>query len=298
MNFGVETTMKLRSRLLQVSLLTLSLGLVSSLAHAGTPGLEVCGDVDIEINANCEVWIDIECDTRCEPLLFELSCSKKLWKICDGQCNATLDLDCDRACTEVCVPKCTVDPGNFSCEGTCELDCGASCDAYCQANADSAQCQASCQAECSGRCSLGCEGQLPELSCDERCGDVCGARCEAEANIDCQVKCQAPEFGTCQANISGGCKTQCESDGALFCDGEFIDHGGRLKECVAAIDAYITSHVKVYGEASAECGDGSCMAEASAGISCECRSTEEGGPSPWWTASLLTLLGIRRRRAE
>lgn len=283
--------------LLQRSFLALTLSMVPWVAQAGTAGLEVCGDVDIEVDAQCEVWVEVECDTHCAPIEFELTCSEDLWKICDGMCSASIDLDCTESCTQVCVPDCELDPGNFSCEGRCELDCQASCDAHCAGQTGSAHCSASCEAACSGRCSIGCEGQLPELSCGEKCGDVCGSRCEAEANFDCQVKCQAPRFDSCQAELSGGCKTQCEGDGALFCDGRFIDHGGRLDACVDALEAYLKSKVKVHGHADADCEDGTCHAEVGGGISCDCRAAQGDGPSAWWSASLLALLGLRRRRS-
>ena len=270
------------------------------LPESASAGISACGDIDIEANAKCEVYVEAACVARCEPINFELSCSADLQAACTGSCHAELDLSCQESCASVCVPDCTLDPGSFDCQGECELDCGGKCDAYCAANPGQAHCAASCEAECSAKCSGRCDVELPTATCTERCANVCGASCEAEANLDCQVKCQATGFAQCESELQGGCELECQRpEGALFCDGQFVDHGGKLNECIGALNAYLKSHVTLHGSADAKCDETGCHAEAEAGIACSCTSTQNT-PGQWLWA-LIALPGLslvtRRRRA-
>ena len=48
------------------------------------------------------------------------------------------------------------------------------------------------------------------------------------------------------SELSGGCEAECESpEGALFCDGQYIDHGGNLEECIASLKALFDIDVDV-----------------------------------------------------
>jgi len=107
--------------------------------------------------------------------------------------------------------------------------------------------------------------------------------------MDCYV--------SCQAELSGGCKVQCESpEGNMFCDGQFVDHGDNLAECIRALRAVL--NIEVNAEGSAACEDGACTAEGKV----ECGSgsiTPVRTSMPWYAAvpfGLLGLMLLRRRR--
>ncbi len=86
------------------------------------------------------------------------------------------------------------------------------------------------------------------------------------------------------------CSTE---EGALFCDGNYVDHGGNLAECVDSLRGLL--NIMVSGSAS--CEGNSCMAEGS--ISCDCTAAEpqdnlrNGG---LFALGGLFLFGFARRR--
>jgi hypothetical protein len=112
------------------------------------------------------------------------------------------------------------------------------------------------------------------------------------------VQCQSRGFAECKTRITGGCKARCqEPEGALFCDGNYVDTGNRLKDCIDALNAYL--NVKVQGSASGSCQGNQCQGEASGSISC---AAAPGGGGATGTAALLGVglvaiaAGIARRR--
>jgi len=131
--------------------------------------------------------------------------------------------------------------------------------------------------------------------CEAQCEASCEGSCEAQANIDCQVDCQAGGYVDCKADLQGGCEAQCERpEGALFCDGQYVDHGNNLEECVAALKAQLDVEVEGYAEGS--CMPGSCAGEAGGSISC---AVDRGNDSGWaWGAGLFMLgfAGVTTRR--
>jgi hypothetical protein len=73
--------------------------------------------------------------------------------------------------------------------------------------------------------------------------------------------------------MQGGCEAQCTSpDGALFCDGQYVDHGGNLDACVAALEAAVSASVDLSarGSASSDCTGNMCSAEAEGEASASC----------------------------
>jgi MYXO-CTERM domain-containing protein len=87
--------------------------------------------------------------------------------------------------------------------------------------------------------------------------------------MTCQVDCQAKGFATCETKLEGGCKTACtKPDGALFCDGQYVDVGDQLDQCVADLKSLLQIQVKGYASGDAQCSNGSCTAEGKAGFSC------------------------------
>jgi hypothetical protein len=86
---------------------------------------------------------------------------------------------------------------------------------------------------------------------------------------------------------------QCSGDGAIFCDGEFVDAGGNLQECIDALNAILD--VEVSGSAS--CSGNTCQAEGS--VSLSCAVDEQGYGDQGWLVGLLlagVVAGAARRR--
>jgi MYXO-CTERM domain-containing protein len=166
------------------------------------------------------------CTAMCEPVSVQAACAADLRVDCDGMCNAEIEANCDVDCQAGCEGRCDVDPGNFSCAADCQADCSADCSGSCAADSDSARCEASCKATCSGSCDVECSGTPPSADCKASCEASCSGSCQGKANIDCQIDCQADGFAECEAMLEGGCEAQCEKpEGAIFCDGQFVDAG-------------------------------------------------------------------------
>src|SRR4029079_8494531 len=105
--------------------------------------------------------------------------------------------------------------------------------------------------------------------CKAKCQASCGGSCDADANMDCQVDCQSKSFVKCETDLTGGCTTACSKpDGALFCDGQYVDVGDQLDKCVADLKALLQIEVTGYAYGDAQCSGGSCTAEGEAGCSC------------------------------
>lgn len=119
--------------------------------------------------------------------------------------------------------------------------------------------------------------------------------------MDCQLQCQSRGYADCEGRLTGGCKAQCaKPEGALFCDGQFVDTGDRLKQCVDALDAML--HVKVDATAwgSAGCKGNECSVEigGSGGCSCEAAgsSASSGVAGALFAVPVAIAIGAARRR--
>lgn len=240
---------------------------ISATAEAKT--IDACGNIEFSAEANCEMVVSGGCTARCEPLNFRAQCSADLYVGCEGQCTANASLTCTASCEADCSAECQVDPGSFECSAGCQADCRASCDGQCAGSTDGARCKASCESTCKGTCDARCTGTAPSATCDAKCKASCDGSCDAQANVDCQVNCQAKGFVECETEMTGGCQTQCqEPDGALFCDGQYVDARDQLDECVNQLKSLLNVEVKGYAYGDAQCEGGSCTAEGEAGFSC------------------------------
>ncbi|MFP6684135.1 MAG: hypothetical protein VB934_05450 [Polyangiaceae bacterium] len=263
--------------------------LLSVPASAGNIG--ACGDINVEASANCEVLIEGGCTAKCEPINFSAAC----YVDCSGSgCDIDIEVGCDIECEGECGVSCDLDPGKFDCQASCELDCEAGCSGQCTSSNDKTTCEGSCKATCSGECSASCDVVLPSADCTAKCDASCKGSCKAEANIDCQIDCQAG----CAAELTGGCELECSKpEGALFCDGQYIDHGGNLDACVNALRDLLD--IEVSGYASASCDNGECSAEAGGSVSCATVPGPAGGDLVAWLAMVAMGGGLslaRRRR--
>lgn len=276
-------------KLLGLTALTTTLFALPQTAQAG---IEACGDIQVSAEATCEVRVGVECQAQCEPVNFTAAC----YADCSAsQCNVSASATCTGSCEAECTGQCEVDPGNFDCNASCEGQCGANCSADCAASDDQASCQASCEATCTGECGASCEGTPPEATCEGKCEASCNGQCSAEANVDCQIDCQ----GGCTAELTGGCEVQCQNpDGALFCDGQYVDAGGNLQECINALEAALSITVDVSARGSAACEGNTCAAEGEVSAGCSAAGHRPSGPStPWYALGLVGLgLAFARRR--
>jgi MYXO-CTERM domain-containing protein len=279
------------------ALVALSPVLASTNASAG---IESCGNIEVSAKANCVLETSGGCTARCTPISVQAACSAELYVECSGQCSAKASVDCSASCKADCSAQCTVDPGSLECGASCQGRCDGKCDAYCAADANGGECRAKCKATCGGECDASCTGTPPEASCDAKCEASCSGSCEAEANFKCQVDCQSGGFAECTVETQGGCEAQCQQpDGALFCDGDYVDAGDRLKECMDYLEGVLKIDVEGYASASGECRGNTCQGEAEAGVSC---SAAPARTSPWNLGALggaalgLGILVARRRR--
>ena len=216
-----------------------------------------CGNIDFSGTETCTIETSGGCSAQCTPVNVDVQCSAQLEASCSGQCNVSIDASCTTSCESSCTGGCTA--GNFSCEGSCTGDCEASCSGSCSSNGNQSQCEASCKETCGAQCQASCSGSPPSCSAVS-CQAACTGSCQAQANMDCQVNCQASGYADCETNVTGGCNAQCsQPQGALFCNGQFVDVSD-LQSCEAALAAAF--NINVTGSAS--CSGNTCQAKATA----------------------------------
>ena len=278
-----------------------ALSLVAFASLAEAQGLDSCGNIHVEAEAQCEVVLPgAQCEAQCTPIKIEAACSARLVAQCDGQCEVTPPQNCSLTCQAGCDGKCEVDPGSFSCSAECEAGCSGECSGKCSAAANMAECMGSCMGTCGARCDAGCEGTPPSAECDVKCEASCDTSCEVEAELDCQIDCQADAYAGCMVEVQGGCEADCQTtEGALFCDGQYVDHGDNLEQCVAALNEVLEVDIEGYAEGSSSCEGGSCEAEGSAGVSCTAMpgtGTRTGNAGLLGLSALLGLVLVTRRR--
>lgn len=269
-------------------------------------GIEACGDIHVEAEAQCQIEVEGGCELQCTPLSVEAACAGELQLECRGECNASAEAECQASCDVAsCVAQCEVDPPRFQCTADCNARAEAACDAQCAASSTRGECTASCKATYSAECDADCEGTPPSASCEARCEASCEGSCRASANVDCQVACQSNGYLECKTRLEGGCEAACQRpEGALFCDGQYVDAGNNLEECVAALQAALDIEVDATATASGSCAEGRCegSAEGSASASCAVVPSSDAPAGSMSGAALATLVGwaalalARRRR--
>ena len=104
--------------------------------------------------------------------------------------------------------------------------------------------------------------------------------------MDCQVSCQSDLYVDCKAEVQGGCEVQCSApEGALFCDGQFIEVGD-VESCIDALRDLLDIEVSFEAEAS-----------ASATLSCSVEDEPTRGAGALFGLGLLCLVDMTRRRS-
>jgi hypothetical protein len=263
-------------------------------ADARAANLDACGNIDVSANAQCELVTSGGCTAMCTPIAVQAACAGRLWADCEGQCDAEITAECRAQCTGDCNARCEANPPQFDCRAECMGDCEGSCNGRC--GNDDSQCLASCRGTCSGSCDAHCQGTPPSADCSGKCEASCDGRCDADANLDCQIDCQADGFVDCQAELTGGCEAQCtEPEGALFCDGDFVDAGDQLQQCIDALKAAFD--IEVEGSAEGHCSNGHCEGSAGGSVGCAVdRSAWQSGALACGVVIVVAAAGRRRRR--
>ena len=273
----------------------LSLGVLFGIAFATQPvraDLADCGNISLEAKAECEIIPpSAQCQAMCTPITVRAACSAKLAVDCEAGCDKLPSVECKGSCYADCEGGCKVDPGKFDCEAACSADCSGRCEARCGARGDKANCQAECMGTCGVSCSKSCDVRFPSADCKAKCEAGCDGSCKVDTNLDCQLECQAKGYARCEADVQGGCKVRCQSqEGALFCDGQYVDHGDNLKMCVDSLRAVFNAHVEGESSGEAGCDAGSCRATGEARVSSDCSSLPPGSsPANVWI--LFALIG-------
>jgi hypothetical protein len=274
-------------------------------AHAG---IGACGAIEVEAHAQCEVVAPgASCEARCKPAAVRAACSARLAAECRAECPELPSAECKGDCGASCEADCgELEPGRFDCRGACGADCAGRCEANCKAADDGAACEASCAGSCHASCDASCEGQAPEIDCDGGCEASCEGACEADAEFECQADCQADGRAGCEADVQGGCEVACKGEeGALFCDGQYVDSGD-LDACIAALRATLDIEVETSSSGEAGCRDGDgCRAEgrAAAKIGSDCAVAAPGAGARDFSAlfggaALVVLRRLRRQTAR
>lgn len=263
-------------------------------------GIDACGDISVQAKAECKLEVEGGCEAQCTPVRMEAACAAKAQVDCRGECNVNVDVGCTASCELDCQAECKIDPPKFDCRARCEAEGSADCSGRCQSSGNRSECEASCKATFAAECDASCNiDPNTEVECEAACRGGCQGECKAEANAACQIDCQSEFVAECKVELSGGCEVECQKpEGALFCDGQYIDHGGNLEECINALEAAIDTEVQ--GSASGSCKNGRCTgdAEGSASASCAFVPGESGSSSGAAGLLGLGLVGfmLHRRR--
>lgn len=247
-------------------------------AHALLPE---CRNMRIDADASCELRASAACDTSCDLGAMWNACAADLAAICQGGCNISADVQCTGDCGDTCEQRCRVE--DVVCEDGCYDECTVLCPDMC-ADGDE-QCIASCEATCSVDCDDKCAELSVDAKCVEHCNQCCLGMCTAQINFDCQLDCQKPDFSNCAENLVDECAISCETEGALFCDGDFVAAGNDLTDCV---DALLNQKIDISEHASFKASLDS--------IGCSAGGTQ--GAAGMWPImmGLATLLRRRRRK--
>lgn len=277
---------------------------VTAWQNTARADLSACGQVDVRANAECTVIPpSAQCETMCTPVSVRATCSAKLAASCDAECTKLPSVDCNVSCQAGCKGDCTIDPGKFDCRVDCQADCDGRCMAGCSSNGDKTKCMASCSGACSASCDKQCDVKLPSADCDAECKASCDGSCRVDTNLDCQIDCQAKGYVKCEADVTGGCKTRCKSqEGALFCDGNFVDTGDKLQECADALRDALNAHVQASSSGSSGCDAGVCSAKGKAEVSSDCSVAAVGVKQTRASAAWLLLVAagsvwrVRKRK--
>ena len=266
-------------------------------AHAA---IEACGNFDVRASSRCKLEVSGSCSAQCEPVRLDVACAAKLARSCaEKNCKQEVTVQCSGGCMESEGLVCKDDlngVASIDCSANCDDRCGVDCDASCASAADKADCALSCKASCDTRCTAACKNDNQNANCRDRCGLSCGGSCRAQVNRQCDLECQASGSVSCKAELQASCKAQCDRpEGALFCDGKYVDVGSSLPGCLSALNQILDVKVDVQG--SAGCVGSGCSGQGSGTISVSPGASGNGGgctcaPLPFASTGAITALGL------
>ncbi len=246
-----------------------------------------CGNIGVSAEVTCSAEVEAACETKCTPASFVLACDGT----CSGSCDETATTECTQECSPSCKTECETNPGSFSCEMNCSAHCESSCSGKCSTHPDQAKCEASCRTSCGGECTASCTVVAPTETCTTQCETSCETSCRVQHNVECEVGCDID----CTANLEGGCKTRCEDPkGAIFCDGQFVDTGNNLQECIDYLESLeIAVDVSAWGSVTADAST-----DAEGGFSCAVMpsTSSTSGKTLGGLLALLPFIVLFRRR--
>ncbi|MDB4989965.1 MAG: uncharacterized protein JWN04_5143 [Myxococcaceae bacterium] len=201
----------------------LSLGAATARAE-----LTECGGIYLSSDSKCEYRKQQECTTTCMPETVQTSCVAKVYKGCETSCNVSSSSTCTSGCSASCTTDCQTQaatPTPKDCMGLCVSGCQDDC----KQGGEHGAC---CSHNCSERCEHECKGMPAPVAqpaqCGTTCTNACAGSCTAQANTDCQIACQDQMYTECQTEEIQVCQTTCmDGDGAIFCDGQYVDADDR-----------------------------------------------------------------------
>ncbi|MES1176303.1 MAG: hypothetical protein ABUL62_18415 [Myxococcales bacterium] len=268
-------------------------------AHAG---IDACRNIDVEANGKCDVRVDAKCDVSCTPFNVQAACAAQVDVTYSASCPKVPSVSCQADCQGECEASCEATPAQFDCAASCRANAAADCDAQCASNAKQSECTASCQATFAADCDASCHVTPGTADCSGKCQGSCSGSCTAQSELECQFEAQGQAYASCEASVQGRCEADCtKPEGALFCDGEYIDHTGTLQDCIDAIKATIPSvTIDVSAQGSASCSGNRCVAEGSASANCAFAPSgpEHEVAGVFATFVALGAICLRRRRAR
>lgn len=285
------------------SLCALGLFICVSEGTASAASLADCGNVDVSMNAKCDVMAEGGCTVEdCTPV----ACSASLYADCKGECSVP-DVTCEGSCQGTCEADCTA-KGSIDCaadcSGRCTGDCSGNCTAQCASDANKATCQANCEgtckASCKGECNAKCEVVPPSATCQAACQGSCKGSCTVSGNLACHMTCRAKGEASC----TGGCTVACSQPrAAIFCEGEYLDCGGHAESCITALTDTIKASITYDATASgsASCSGNGCEAQGEAKASASCAMMPaSSNRGTWFGLGLLGVVtaGLVRRRVR
>jgi hypothetical protein len=112
--------------------------------------------------------------------------------------------------------------------------------------------------------------------------------------------CQGDLYADCHTTVKGGCEADCaDPKGAIFCNGQYIDHNGNVDACIQALKDKL--NITVTASGSSSCTGSSCQAQGQAAASCAFSPLTARGSNLAGGFALFAALGavcMRRRKSR
>jgi MYXO-CTERM domain-containing protein len=112
--------------------------------------------------------------------------------------------------------------------------------------------------------------------------------------VSCQEKCQESSYAQCRSELSSDCTTQCNSSGAIFCNGAYVN-ASDVDTCVSALNEILTSKISI--TATGSCSGDECSGKGSVSCATAAPGTDSSNGSLWaiFAAMGVALVGGARR---